>query len=47
MSQRVLVVDDNPKIVEVLSAYLVKEGFEELDILILGSEKGRDTAVRQ
>ena len=28
MARRVLVVDDNPKIVEVLSAYLTAEGFE-------------------
>ena len=28
MTRRILVVDDNPKIVEVLAAYLVSEGFE-------------------
>ena len=28
MARRVLIVDDNPKIVEVLSAYLTAEGFE-------------------
>ena len=28
MTRRILVVDDNPKIVEVLEAYLVNEGFE-------------------
>lgn len=28
MTRKILVVDDNPKIVEVLEAYLVKEGFE-------------------